>query len=79
MNVSELEKELKALGVPSDYYSILLGGTPNECLCLVKTNSETWQVYYSERGEKNGIREFETEQDACLYMLKKLKKYEKNN
>lgn len=28
-----------------------------------------WEVYYSERGRKNSLRQFETEEEACNYFL----------
>ena len=49
------------------------GGLPNEALCI--TNDEKWEVYYSERGRKSGLREFQNEEDACEYFLEKVKRY----
>lgn len=74
MTVKELDTKLKEMRVPEYYYSLLIGGTPNERLCLVNEGNK-WQVYYSERGEKNGLKEFMSEDEACEHMLKKLKKY----
>ena len=73
MNVKELERILKELNVPEDLYSLCLGGLPNEKLCLASLPDGQWEVYYSERGCKNGLKKFETEAAACEYMLKKLK------
>ena len=52
MTVAQLEKELEMMEIPNELYSIMVGGLPNEKLCLVK--EDTWQVYYSERGNKSG-------------------------
>ena len=71
MTIIELENELEQMGVPSDFYSIMIGGLPNEKLCIVRENK--WKVYYSERGSKNGLKTFETE--ACEYFLRKMKRY----
>ena len=71
MTIIELESELEQMGVPSDFYSIMIGGLPNEKLCIVRENK--WKVYYSERGSKNGLKTFETE--ACEYFLRKMKRY----
>ena len=73
MTVAQLEKELKMMGIPKELYSIMVGGLPNEKLCIVK--EDTWQVYYSERGNKSGLKIFETESDACEYFLRKMKRY----
>ena len=75
MTVKELKKELEKLGVPDIYYSLVKGGTPNERLCLVKNADSSWSVYYSERGEKDGMIHFDTENAACEYMLNELKEY----
>ena len=54
MTIIELERELLHLGISSDLYSIMTGGLPNEKLCIVK--DDKWQVYYSERGKKSGLK-----------------------
>ena len=51
----------------------MICGLPNEALCI--TNDEKWEVYYSERGRKSGLREFQNEEDACEYFLEKVKRY----
>lgn len=73
MTIFELEHKLKELGIPNDLFSIMEGGLPNEKLCIVK--GDVWQVYYSERGQKSGLKEFETETEACEYFLGKIKRY----
>ena len=73
MTVTELKNEILSLGISEEYYSILLGGLPNEKLCIVKENM--WEVYYSERGQKTGLRTFSTEEEACDYFLRKIKRY----
>ena len=74
MTVEELKKRLDAIGVLDDLYSILIGGFPNEAWCLIK-NEDGWEVYYSERGNKRGARQFESEADACEYMEERVRKY----
>lgn len=74
MNVHELQRRLDEIGVPKNAYSILLGGLPNEMLCIVKDGS-LWEVYYSERGRRSGLKTFEDEDSACGYFFDKLKKY----
>lgn len=70
MNVSELKMKLNERGVSDDLYSIMTGGLPNEKLCIIKDNN--WQVYYSERGNKIVLKEFESEHEACEYFYKRL-------
>lgn len=73
MNVNELKETLVSLNISDKYYSILTGGLPNEKLCIV--NNEVWAVYYSERGQKTGLKEFSSEAEACEYFLRKLLRY----
>ena len=61
MTIKELEQELEQIGVP------------NEKLCIVREGK--WQVYYSERGNKSGLKVFETETEACEFFLRKMKRY----
>jgi hypothetical protein len=74
MNVLKLKKRLNELRIPEEAYSILEGGLPNEQLCIIR-NDDSWEVYYSERGRKSGVKIFEDENKACEYFLEKLKKY----
>lgn len=74
MNINDLQQKIDEMNVPSDSYSILKGGLPNEQLCIVK-NETGWEIYYSERGEKSSINVFDDETSACEYFLEKLKKY----
>ena len=74
MTEEELKKQLDAIGVPDDLYSLLIGGFQNEAYCLIK-NEDGWEVYYSERGEKSDIQQFASESEACEYMLEELKPY----
>lgn len=74
MTVEELKKQLDAIGVPDDLYSLLIGGFPNEAYCLIK-NEDGWEVYYSERGQKSDAQQFENESEACEYLFEELKIY----
>lgn len=74
MTIIELEKALEEINVPKNAYSILTGGLPNEQLCIVYEEN-VWKVYYSERGRKSDLKEFNNEKDACEYFFNKLKKY----
>ena len=67
MNKNTLRNELKKKGVPQDLYD-LSGGLPNEAYCLNK-NDGIWEVYYSEKGIKSGLKTFSSEGDACNYFL----------
>lgn len=70
MNKRELEKRLIKEGITKDSYC-LNGGYPNESYCLFKNNGR-WEVYYSERGRKSGLKLFMSEEEACEYFYNKL-------
>ena len=36
MTVEQLEKELEMMEIPQELYSIMVGGLPNEKLCIAK-------------------------------------------
>ena len=74
MTINELKNTLKKLKIPENMYSIGIGGFPNEVYCL-NFNGEKWEVYYSERGLKSGLKEFNKAEEACKYFYDKLKKY----
>lgn len=67
MDRKQLEQRLKQENI-SEYYYSLEGGFPNEAFCINKSNN-TWEVYYSERGNKSQLKIFELEEDACDYFF----------
>lgn len=71
MKINQLRDELDKLNIPKDAYT-LTGGLPNESFCL-NTNNDEWEVYYSERGNKTGLKAFNDESLACEYFLNWMK------
>lgn len=71
MNCCELKRRLEELNVPKYDYSILGQKYPNEAFCLVYEDS-LWKYYYSERGHRTGLKEFESESEACEYFYKQI-------
>lgn len=63
MTKEELRKRLITENIPRQEYS-LDGGLPNEACCLAQNGSQ-WEVYYSERGKKTGLKVFDSEEAAC--------------
>jgi len=70
MNIQELKEKLINIGIREDFYS-LSGGLPSEAYCIGKTNLG-WEVYYSERGNKNKLKIFNNENNACDYFYKRI-------
>ena len=72
MKTKELKKTLKAVGIPTDLYNLDGKGRDDERLCLVNENSK-WVVYYLERGVRTTELFFDSEEEACDYILKLLR------
>ena len=70
MNRTGLQALLQAENVAEDQYE-LDGQFCDECLCLEELNG-SWHVYYAERGLRSGERAFESEDDACQFMARRL-------
>jgi hypothetical protein len=68
MNKAELKTKLEQSGVYAEAY-FLDGGLPNERYVLSQEASGRWDVYYSERGQKTGLRSFDSESEACEFFL----------
>ncbi len=66
MNIIELTEKLHSSGIKKQSYSFDKE-YPNEAMCL-NSRYGTWDVYYSERGEKSNLKRFASEDQACQYM-----------
>jgi len=66
MNKHELKSQLETLGIRPDAYA--WQGLPNEQYVLSQEGN-SWEVYYSERGTKEGLKKFSDENSACEYFL----------
>lgn len=67
VNRTELVEAANREGIRPSAYS-LDGGLPAERYVLA-LGEGGWSVYYSERGERTGQVHFDTEHEACDYML----------
>ncbi len=70
MTHGELLEKLQERRIPADAYC-LDGGLPSECYVLAACDG-AWQVYYSERGQKTGCRDFSSESGACDHLFERL-------
>jgi hypothetical protein len=81
MNIQELKMKLQDMGVPREWYHLENHGNDDQRLCIVEEN-DRWLVYYSERGSRFRIAEFDNEDDACGELLNRIIKtldYEKRH
>jgi hypothetical protein len=68
MKIPELRRALAALGVQRRAVSID-GVEATEEQYRLECDGGFWAVYYCERGNKNELRHFATEEDACEHFL----------
>lgn len=68
MNMPELKKKLGELGIRDRAYLLGTGVGAMDQFVLEPDGNE-WIVYYDERGEKNDLRRFATEAEACEHLL----------
>lgn len=72
MNKIELKKLLDFLGINPKEYS--LEGELNTDTIVLYQNYRKWEVFYlDERGGRNNEKNFNSENDACLYIYNEFK------
>lgn len=72
MNIAQLIKELDKLSIPQKYYSIN-GYLKSDTYILNQVYNKWEYFYFDEKGNKEGYRSFDDENEACQYLLEKLK------
>jgi inhibitor of KinA sporulation pathway (predicted exonuclease) len=73
MDFRELKRKLEKANIREDTYSIdVIGYT--ERYVISKVNNKKWEIYYSERGLKTGLKEYDNEDEACQAFLKHILK-----
>ena len=74
MNLAELKSALDAAGVSERAYS-LASRDPGEVYRIAPIHDhlgDGWEVYYSERGNKNDLLLFRSESEACADLLRRV-------
>jgi hypothetical protein len=69
MNARDVREIVEAAHVDPTYYSFV--GDRHEALCLL-VQGQTWHVFISERGRRYEQHSFASEDEACVYFLKRL-------
>ncbi len=69
MQLDDVREIVLAARVDPTYYSF--EGARHEALCLLASGQQ-WSVFLSERGERFEEQRFSTEDEACVYFLKRL-------
>lgn len=70
MNIAELGKALREIGIPDRLLAI--GGRAEYSWCVEPSSDGTWEVYWYERGNKNDLTRLRDESQACYYLLGRL-------
>ncbi|MEC3907482.1 hypothetical protein VOI54_10665 [Tamlana sp. 2201CG12-4] len=66
-DIDALKERLNDLGVrESDY---VLGFFWDDKFSIIKNEQNKWEVFFSERGNKNDLQVFDTEYEACEYFF----------
>lgn len=72
MSVEELRDLLRRKPVPEDAF--VLNGAAVDQAYILDSDGRQWSVYYSERGLRIDERRFDSEDDACAEMLRRLRR-----
>ncbi len=67
MNVGELEYQLKQTVIDSMSYSI--GGFADDSACIVQAEDGMWETFVGQRGQKDDLRRWASEGDACVFFI----------
>jgi hypothetical protein len=69
MTVSDVQEIIESAQMDPRRYSF--DSERHEALCLL-AYGQTWKVFLSERGQHYEEQTFSTEDDACVYFLKRI-------
>ncbi|MDM7999793.1 MAG: hypothetical protein QUS33_07310 [Dehalococcoidia bacterium] len=73
MNRYDLKAALERERIRPYLYSIVgLTAPPKEQQYVLEEEQGKWLVYYFERGERDQLRVFESEDEACRYLLDRI-------
>lgn len=70
MNLTELARALSLMGIGPE--ALALGGHADYSWCVEQASDGAWEVYWFERGNKNGLVRLASESDACFQLLGRL-------
>ena len=72
MNIEELKKALDKEGVKPFYYSLNGITEDKDGALILEKKGKKWMCYFYERRGKFDVKYFDTEDEACKYMLEQL-------
>lgn len=74
LNLAKLEEKLSSIGVKKSAY--VLGKYGEEKFCILKNEESKWEVFASDRGNKNELQLFDSERDACEFFYNYITGYD---
>ena len=72
MDTQQLALKLAELGVKQSAYRVGRFGTGNSDAIVLESSSRGFEVYYTERGHNSLLASFNSESEACQYVLAQL-------
>ncbi|MET4097275.1 hypothetical protein [Arthrobacter sp. UYCu712] len=66
-DVAELEYLLQQAGIDPEAYWI--GEFREECACIMRADDGSWETFVGQRGEKDDLRRWDNEGDACVFFI----------
>jgi hypothetical protein len=70
VNREELKDAVAEIGIEDNLVAIR--GYAENAFCVVEAEDGAWEVFWGERGNKNGLERFSSEHQACNYLLGRL-------
>ena len=67
MNVGELEFMLQQAGIDPEAYWI--GEFREDYACIMQAGDGMWETFVGQRGEKDDLRRWDNEGDACVFFI----------
>jgi hypothetical protein len=64
MKIHQLQEAVRLANI-NEHFISYPGEMKDESYVLEKKNDHSWNVYYSERGQRTGERFFTSEEEAC--------------
>ncbi len=70
MNREELKSAVAEIGIMDRLVAVK--GYAEYAWCVVEAEDGAWEVFWGERGNKNELERFSSENQACSYLLGRL-------
>ena len=69
MNIKQLKKEIRKLGIDERNYNICDRAVYDGCFNILSHDNGKWDIFYGEKGKKKDQQVFDSEDEACSAVL----------